>query len=164
MTSGSSQSVAAFQRSTSSVRESQPRSTSVFTSHRVVPHQWHSDWVNELKDRLDELTALPVGWDGYVGRPVSFQCAAFVASMLDRLCRDDVPAPYLVPGSDGTLQVEWHRNNFDVELDVLGVQNVEAIRVNHLTGEEEFLEVQNDFSEIVNWVSALADDGDLVDS
>jgi len=111
----------------------------------------------DLQKRLDELTALPIGWDGYVGRPVSFQCANFVANMLERLHQANVPAPCLVPGSDGSLQAEWHRNNFDVELDVLGVQKVIATRINRQTNEEETIELQNDFSEIVDWISALAD-------
>lgn len=117
---------------------------------------WRSVWVSQLKDRLNELVALPHGWDGYTGSPVSFQCASFVANMLERLYQEDVPTPSLVPGSDGSLQVEWHRNMFDVELDVLDAQNVVATRLNLQTHEEEVFEIQNDFSAIVPWISALS--------
>jgi hypothetical protein len=120
--------------------------------------EWRSGWVMELRDRFDKLTALPVGWDGYAGRPVSFQCANFVANMLERLHQDNVPPPSLVPGSDGSLQVEWHRNNFSVELDVLGVQNVVATRVDRQTDVEETIELQSDFSAIVPWINDLAID------
>lgn len=153
----------AFQQARRSTRgHDRVASNSVFTSHRVRVPDLNSGWVLELRERLDELTALPVGWDGYVGRPVSFQCANFVANMLERLCQDNVPAPSLVPGSDGSLQVEWHRNHFDVELDVLGVQNVVATRVNHRTGEEETIEIQSDFSGIVDWISALSNDAEIL--
>ncbi len=137
--------------------------TSTFTSHRVIIQQSCSSWFEQLRKRLDELTALPVGWDGYNGQPVTFQCANFVANMLERLCQDGVPAPYLVPGSDGSLQVEWHRNMLDVELDVLDVQNVVATRINRQTGEENVIQVQNDFSEITDWISALADGAELIE-
>jgi len=129
----------------------------VFTSYRVRVPELNSSWAATIEDRLTELTSLPVGWDGYSGLPVSFPVAYFVANMLERLCEDTVPAPSLVPGSDGSLQVEWHRNKFDVELDVLDAQNVIATRVNLMTEEEEVIEIQNDFSEIVPWISALTD-------
>lgn len=148
----------AFQPSRHAINDQRVVSHAAFTSYRVLVPQDHSAWVVDLRRRLDELTSLPVGWDGYMGRPVSFQCANFVAKMLERLHRDNVPAPSLVPGSDGSLQVEWHRNNFDVELDVLGVQNVLATRINRQTAEEESIELQNDFAEIVDWITALADD------
>lgn len=148
----------AFQRGQTATRNVE-RQTShgAFTCHRVMVSELSSRWVAELRDRLDELTSLPVGWDGYLGRPVSFQCAHFVANMLERLCVPDVPAPSLVPGSDGSLQVEWHRNNFDVELDVIGAQDVVATRIDRRTNVEEVVEIGNDFSEIVAWISDLSD-------
>lgn len=149
--------VAAFQNE-SQVKgiQGQMRASNVFTSHRVIVPGHCSSWFEALREKLNELTALPFGWDGYVGKPVSFQVANFAAAMLERLCSDDVPAPSLVPGSDGSLQVEWHRNSYDVELDILGVQNVVATRYNHKTDVEEIIEIQSDFSEIVDWVGALS--------
>lgn len=134
---------------------------SAFSTYRLNVHSYQSDWSIALKERLDELTSLPVGWDGYNGRPVSCQTAHFVINMLERLCQDGVPAPHLVPGSDGSLQVEWHRNNYDVELDVLGPQNVVATRYNLLTDEEDNLEIQNDFAGVVDWIRSLADATEL---
>ncbi|MEW8385340.1 MAG: hypothetical protein AB2704_26065 [Candidatus Thiodiazotropha taylori] len=133
-------------------------SNDVFTSYRVRVQQPLSSWSQKVSDRLAELTSLPIGWDGYNGQPVSFPCAYFTANMLERLCQDGVPAPNLVPGSDGSLQVEWHRNMFDVELDVLDAQMVVATRVDLTTDEEEVLEIQNDFSNIVHWISALSNE------
>ena len=114
-----------------------------------------SPWIRELEDRFHEITALPIGWDGYRGLPVAFNCAIFAADLLERLCSANVIAPSLVPGSDGTLQIEWHCNNYDIELDVLGPNNVVATRYNHLTGYEEEIELQNDFSPIAAWITYL---------
>lgn len=156
---GSSVPHAAFQgRQISNHRGGREAPFNVITSNLVSVSQLKSSWAKAVEDRLTELTCLPVGWDGYAGRPVSFPCAYFVANMLERLCQDHVPPPSLVPGSDGSLQVEWHRNNFDVELDVLDAQNVLATRVNLLTDEEEVIEIQNDFSGIVGWIKELSDE------
>lgn len=158
---GSAIPISVFQDTSTPNRErTRNVSHGVFTNSRVRVPLLASSWAPIVEERLDELTALPVGWDGYAGRPVSFVVAYFVANMLERLCQDNVPAPSLVPGSDGSLQVEWHRNMFDVELDVLDAQNVVAARVNHMTNEEVVVEIQNDFSEIVPWISALADENE----
>lgn len=147
----------AFQQKNRSVRDYQRGgSGSVFTSYRVVVPGLQSCWALELEDRLAELVSLPVGWDGYRGKPVAFQCAYFVVNMLESLCNDDVPSPSLVPGSDGSLQVEWHINGYDVELDVLGPQKVVASRFNHRDGKEEVIDIENDFIVIARWIDDLA--------
>ena len=137
--------------------------TSVFTCYRLIVSEPDSDWHSRLKSRFNELTALPIGWDGYDGKPVSFQCASFAAAVLAKLFQNGVPAPNLVPGADGSLQIEWHRNGYDVELDVLGAQHVIAMRLNHETQEEELLEVENDFSRIATWIAALADSKEVIE-
>lgn len=115
-----------------------------------------SRWVADLKDRFDELTALPRGWDGYAGRPVSFTCAQFAANLLERLFVDGVPAPQIVPGGDGTLQFEWHRNQYDVEIGVLAPYDVLAVRRDHRTGSVRELELQTDFTPLSEWIADLS--------
>jgi len=115
----------------------------------------NSIWIRELEDRFNELTSLPQGWDGYNGQPVSFNCAQFAANLIERLFLPNVPAPQLVPGADGTLQLEWHMNNFDVEIDVLAPYLVVATRFDYDTDKDEEIEVQSDFSELAMWIESL---------
>ena len=116
-----------------------------------------SQWVQELESRFKELTGLPIGWDGYQGKPVSSSCAKFAANLIESICVDHVPAPQLVPGSDGTLQLEWHLNGYDIEIDVLAPLEVVATRHDHVTGEEDEIKVESDFSELAEWVTALGE-------
>jgi hypothetical protein len=108
-----------------------------------------------LRQRFNELVNLPVGWDGYAGMAVTFDCAVFAANFLERLYVSEVPAPDLVPGSDGSIQIEWHRNGFDIELDVLAPYEVNAIRRNVATDEIEELQLQMDFTEVQHWILSL---------
>ena len=116
----------------------------------------NSLWIQDLKDRLDELTSLPRGWDGYNGEPVSPGCAQFAANLIERLCVANVPAPQLVPGADGTLQLEWHTNGCDVEVDVLGSHSGIATRFVIKTAVYEAINVQAEFPKLSNWIHALA--------
>ncbi|MEX0582467.1 MAG: hypothetical protein WD185_02245 [Sneathiella sp.] len=133
-----------------------------FTRHRVIAQENYNDWTHELNARFNKLTSLKIGWDGYRGKPVSFTCAKFAAVLLERLFVEGVPVPTLVPGSDGTLQIEWHRNQYDVEIDVFGANNVVASRYDHLSDREECFELQSDFSEIAGWIGDLIADRDVV--
>lgn len=116
-----------------------------------------SDWIIELQDRFEELTSLPKGWDGYAGKPVSFNSALFAANLIERLFSSKVQPPQLVPGSDGTLQIEWHQNQLDIEIDVLKPYMVNATYFNHITGEAEEIELQRDFSKLSEWIIELGE-------
>lgn len=118
-----------------------------------------SPWIEILRDRFDELVSLPVGWDGYNGRPVSFTCAQFAANLIESLCDDGLPPPSLVPGSDGTLQIEWHRNQYDIEIDVLAPYQVVATRFDHQTAQQQELDLTSDFTIIASWLSELKTNG-----
>lgn len=73
-----------------------------------------------LVNRLAELKSLPYGWDGYQGTPVNDDCIWFAIRFFNELGWENFPMPSLVPGSDGTLQVQWDRGGFNVEVDILG--------------------------------------------
>jgi len=146
----------AFQRDRNfRVYEGQSSSNIAAFAPLEVPYN-QSNWVSELASRFEDLVTLKPGWDGYHGIPVSFSNATFAANLLETLCSEALPAPSLVPGSDGTLQLEWHINGYDLEIDVLGANNVVATRFCHQTDEEDEINLNNDFSELVQWIDELA--------
>ena len=131
--------------------------SSIFlSSGRVRVSQPRSKWVASLEERFNALTELPMGWDGYSGRAVSFTCAQFAANLIERLYTPEISAPQLVPGGDGTVQVEWHCNQYDLEIVVFGPYEVSATRNDLQTGETQELDLQTDFSELGKWIADLA--------
>ena len=81
----------------------------------------------------------------------------FAANLIERLFVDDVPPPQLVPGTDGTLQMEWHRNGFDVEIDVLAPYEVVAVRRDLRTGRVDEENLEADYSVLGGWIADLKD-------
>lgn len=122
---------------------------------KVRVYQPRSAWIEELESKFNSLTSLRKGWDGYNGVPVSFTCAQFAAHLIERLYTDTLPAPQLVPVSDGTLRLEWHLNEYDVEIDVLGTYDILAYRLDLVSDKEEEIEVETDFTTIANWIADL---------
>ncbi len=74
-----------------------------------------------MQKRIEELTQLPVGWDGYRGQPVAAETAAFAMLVLDTICGADAVEPQVVPGTTGDLQIEWHSALGDIELHIRGL-------------------------------------------
>jgi hypothetical protein len=121
-------------------------------SNRVIIEDHRSEWNATLSGRLGDLVKLRHGWDGYRAQPVSFKSAKFAALMLEKLFLKELSAPSLVPGVDGSLQIEWHKNGYDVELDVLGPNNVHAYRYDSISGEEEEIHLENNFFVVSEWL------------
>jgi hypothetical protein len=142
-----------FRRNT--LPASSGRDHSAFVQHRVIVQQPAIIWWDKLESRLNELTALPRGWDGYRGRPVSYTCASFAASILERIYVEGLAMPSLVPGSDGTLQIEWHLHDYDIELDVLDANKVVAIRFDCRHESEQEVQLTNDFKLVTEWIGDL---------
>ena len=130
-------------------------STHSFSNSQTRINEGRTQWIETLERRLTELMALSRGWDGYEGRPVRVDCVVFAARLLETLYRTSIGLPSLVPGGDGTLQIEWHENGYDLEIDILGPYKVVASRFDHRTQEIQELELRTDYSEIATWVSEL---------
>jgi len=116
---------------------------------------FRSPWNRELENRLNELSQLEPDWDGYRARPVLFSVMNFTAMIMEHLFVDGLIPPSLVPRSDGRVQIEWHKNRFDIELVVAGIHDVMAYRHDQLTGEENELALENDFTEVATWLDQL---------
>jgi hypothetical protein len=114
-----------------------------------------SSWAVDVEGRLNDLAGLPRGWDGYASRPVSFTCAQFTANLLEQIFVEGVPAPALVPTGEGGVQIEWHRNGYDVEILILGAYDVLGIRRKLDINEVEEVELQTDFTVLRDWAAEL---------
>lgn len=125
-------------------------------NHRYVIQDYDADWRDEVVGRLNELVALPIGWDGYSGKPVSFHNAAFALSILDSICPNEAQPPQIVPGSGGDLQIEWHTHLDDIELHIHAPFRVAAWRAvqgGSLDGEE--IEMERDFTTVAEWIENM---------
>lgn len=70
-----------------------------------------------LLERAAYLKTLERGWDSYQGEPIDHptldKAVAFALLLAPEISSY---TPALVPCSDGSVQVEWHAEGWDVEL------------------------------------------------
>jgi hypothetical protein len=115
-------------------------------------------WREPVIRRLNELAALQPGWDGYEGVPVTFENAYFAMQVLEACCRGDDPTPQIVPGTSGDLQIEWHLERGDIELHILGPNDVRAWHADENTGfDGEEVPLTNDFNMVLRWIRNLTE-------
>ena len=94
-------------------------------SGRVAQPVWSqfrseaTGWQQKAAERLADLYCLPVGWDGFDGRPVDSSTAAFALVALSEIMTEETPMPSLMPLSYGGVQIEWHRRGWDIEIEVV---------------------------------------------
>lgn len=75
-----------------------------------------SPWYRAALDRISDLTALAVGWNGYDAREVKADMAIDAAAFLAKVAFPGIAPPSITPLSDGGVQVEWHRGGLDIEI------------------------------------------------
>lgn len=69
-------------------------------------------------ERMAELVALPRGWDSRNASPVSDTALRRTIEFLLEHVADGIDCPVVVPTVHGGLQLEWHNNGVDVEVEV----------------------------------------------
>ena len=75
-------------------------------------------WLFIVLGRLQHLIALRPNWDSYGARPIDPNAVVFALEFLRTSLPHDGKAPQIVPTSTGGLQLEWHANGVDLEVEV----------------------------------------------
>jgi len=76
-------------------------------------------WVEPTLRTLGNLLVLSAGWDSYGARAPDPSCVLAAWRLLAAVMRDNIPAPSVVPTVRGGVQLEWHRNGADLEIEVV---------------------------------------------
>lgn len=80
--------------------------------------QTHDEKYKARQARIADLRTLEEGWDSYGGMAPTRKALREGESVLRSYDLPYLPGGYLIPLSDGGLQVEWHCGQADVELEI----------------------------------------------
>lgn len=102
-------------------------------------------WNEAVLNRLGQLSALQIGWDGFTASPVRPDVAFFASQFLFDVMSEDSKPPTILPLHSGGLQIEWHVDAADVEVSVTGPFEIAAWSRDRTTGEETEFVMTTDF-------------------
>jgi hypothetical protein len=77
-------------------------------------------WLSHLTKNAQALSDLRAGWDGSGSIPISRKVLYRATRCVELALKSfsDLTPPRLVPGGDGTVQIEWHAKHGELEFDI----------------------------------------------
>ncbi|HDL01299.1 MAG TPA: hypothetical protein ENH23_03600 [candidate division Zixibacteria bacterium] len=75
------------------------------------------EWFDKIVDRINHLLNLPKDWDSYGAKKIIPEVAISLMRSIAKFPQKHIPDPTIVPSNDGGLQIEWHQNDLDIEID-----------------------------------------------
>ncbi|MDD5091340.1 MAG: hypothetical protein PHQ23_10555 [Candidatus Wallbacteria bacterium] len=99
---------------------------------------------NTIRNKLLSLSFLSDNWDGYGAKPISSQAVSRAAMLVDEAFDEATPVPSVVPVPNGSVQLEWHENNVDLEIEFLS--------------SNKLLVSFDDLDEDISWEKVITDD------
>lgn len=129
----------------------------------LTPMEFEPTWLSALVSRCSRLEALPRDWDGPGSVPIKSELLREAVSLVKRALEGSsrVSAPYLVPGGDGSVQIEWHEKLGELELDLAADGSRHVWIRDHRSGDEiegDDERATNLFSRWAARIAAVADD------
>jgi hypothetical protein len=119
-----------------------------------------------LTEAMVQLRTLSDGWDGPGSQPVPNR-ALFLAEGIIRDTlegRPNATAPFLVPGGDGSIQIEWHEKAGEIELSIDANGQFYVWGRSHVSGQEFEGEGEEALHLFARWAPRLsAEVHDVVD-
>ena len=104
--------------------------------------------IEEAFSKLDELGTLKDGWDSYRGQAPSRQTLYAAASLINGIFDDFTPMPGIFPVPNGNIQIEWSRDNKEIEIEVKSLNEFQLYFHHITTGEEYEKTLGYDFEEL----------------
>ena len=122
---------------------------------RVVPTGIERSMLDVLMpviERMAELVALPRGWDSRNASPVSDTALRRAIEFLLEYVADGIDGPVVVPTVRGGLQLEWHNNGVDVEVEVAPDGHVSCLAEDRLSEEPVEVSLAGNEGRIRRWL------------
>ena len=113
-------------------------------------------WVFDAIQQLEVLASYQPDWDSAGAPRISEHCIFIVLELLRYVLQPDTPRPSIVPAPHGGLQVEWHTNGFDLEIEIEPSLSVSAYCQRADGSESEAVGPTRDLAQFVPLVERLS--------
>jgi hypothetical protein len=125
---------------------------------RADPWSNGKQWLGEAISKILALSDLSIGWDGYQGKPVSQGNVILAVEVLGRIAPlKGVPLPSIVPMSNGGIQFEWHRKDWDLEVAITAPNSIDVFAYDLTSQREQNFPVKSDLQQLLDLVTVIAD-------
>ena len=100
-------------------------------------------WQIEAVRKITAFAQYKDGWDTYSAKRLKPEAGIFALKILSDTMAFDPPMPAIVPTLSGGVQLEWHRNARDIEVEINGTYDVTVWCYDHQTDTEETFDLSS---------------------
>lgn len=108
-------------------------------------------WLGEIIQKAGELLQLKENWNSYGGKPIAKKAMAAALAFIESMMRTPTPKPQLVPCSNGGVQIEWHEQGIDAEVEFYPDGNV-GIGLEDEELKQEYVKEGHGAKKSLDWV------------
>lgn len=112
-----------------------------------------------VEEALLKLLDLEENWDSYGASRIRRANVTIALSLLRSIMRQDTPPPIVVATSDGSVQLEWHQRDIDIEIYVRGENRFGVFFDDARTGKTWEDEVTSDLTDLRDFITTLSERG-----
>lgn len=106
-------------------------------------------------ERMNELLELQPNWDSYGARCLKEQAFETALEILGTVMRPNTSPPTVVPTVEGGIQLEWHQNDIDLEVEVKPEGQVLMFRQGGSQPEVSDVDISLEFRGLVDTIDNL---------
>ena len=112
-------------------------------------------WLTPTIEKLNELRRLTASNWSAGAKPIDISAINSMLELLTKILDYDTPPPSVVPTWDGGVQVEWHRNGIDLEIEVSADRAPEYYFFDHQSNEEVEGEARENLDRLYQYAKKL---------
>jgi hypothetical protein len=112
-----------------------------------------NQWVGGVEKALGEFLALPANWDSYGARRIDPGAVQAGIQVLYKYVPSGSPPPHVVPTSRGGVQIEWHTQGIDLQIEVVSPDSLQIFYENSKEQAEEEFESRSPFTDLPKFLA-----------
>ena len=151
-------STTALQRDTLTGRRRAVRMTMPSTTGRSMSVLLEGEppkWFEPVVRSISELLQLRPNWNSYGAAPIALWAPQAVLDLLFETASASTPPPQVVPTNRGSIQLEWHLPDVDLEVKVLSPTRFAVSFEDFRTGSEWEGELTSDLSRLTDYLADI---------
>lgn len=102
-----------------------------------------------------DLLTLPPDWDANGGDPIEMEVVNAAFAFIPTVLEAGSPAPWVVPMSDGGIQLEWHTQGAELEVAIAPNRSITGYWYCESEGKEDEFEIDNDLTLIKTYIGCI---------
>jgi hypothetical protein len=126
------------------------------TLTNLANHKNPPEWLKETEETLRGFATLPEGWDSYGAKSIEPHVVDAAIELLRRIVQHNTLKPSVVPTNCGGIQIEWHIQGLDIEIEMTPHGVIRLFYDNPQEDAEEEFELGLDLTPLTDLISKVS--------